>query len=68
MLTAECLSQMISDIFRLHSQFPKKPEKAFRKFDECTPYGVHPVLAATLFLHEEKVPKAFRVFGTKVLL
>jgi hypothetical protein len=68
MLSALSLAGMIFDIFRLHSEFPKKPEKAFRKFDGCTPYGVHPTLAAMIFLHEESLPENFRVRGAKALL
>lgn len=68
MLSASELSGMISDVFRLHSEFPKKPEKAFRKFDGRTPYGVHPTLAAMLFAHEESLPEDFRVLGIKALL
>jgi hypothetical protein len=68
MLSASELSGMISDVFRLHSEFPKSPEKAFRKFDGRTPYGVHPTLAAMLFAHEESLYEDLRVLGIKALL
>lgn len=68
MLNAYHLSAMISDVFHLHSNFAKTPEKASRKFDGKTPYGVHPTLAAMLLLHEETLPEDFRVLGAQVLL
>lgn len=68
MFRADELSAMIRDVFFVHSIFPKTPDKAFRKFDGSTPYGVHPVLAAMFFLHEETLPEDFRVIGAKALL
>ena len=68
MLSADNLSLMIADVFRLHQQFPKKPGKAYRKFDGRTPYGVHPTLLAMLILHEEHLSEQFRVRGATALL
>lgn len=67
MFNAHELSAIISDVFRIHSEFAKKPENAFRKFDGKTPYGVHPNLSAMLFLHEESLREDFRVLGAKAL-
>ena len=68
MLTAKQLSGMIHDVIRIHDQFPRKPGKAFRKFDGKTPYGVHPIFVAMLLLHELRLPEDFRIRGAKALL
>lgn len=68
MFTGEQLAAMISDVFFLHQAQARTPEKAFRRFDGVTPYGVHPTLAATIFLHEESLPEDFRMCGCKALL
>ena len=68
MLSAVEPANMIGDIFRLHACFPKKPGKAFRRFDGKTAYGVHPTLAAMLFIQEELLPEDFRIRGCKALL
>lgn len=59
---------MILDVFSIHSGFARRPEKAFRKFDHKTPYGVHPTLAAMLYIQEENLPEEMRMRGTKALL
>jgi len=68
MLTADEISRMIADVFRLHGKFPRKPEKAFRKFDGKTPYGVHPTFLAMLVAQEESLAESFRVTSIKALL
>ena len=68
MLSAQEWAVMTSDIFRIYSLFPREPEKAFRRFDGVTPYGVHPVLLAMFLLNEESLPEEFRVRGAKALL
>lgn len=68
MFTGKELALMIADVFRLHQDFPKKPHKAFRKFDEKTPYGVHPTFLAMLILQEETMPEDDRLRRAKALL
>ena len=68
MFSGDQLSWMIRDIFLFHQNHAKNPEKAFRKFDGKTPYGVHPTLAAMLILHEEHLSEEVRVRGAKALL
>ncbi len=68
MFTGIELGKMISSIFYHHECHSRKPEKAFRKFDGRTPYGVHPTLAAMLILHEEYLLEDVRVIGAKALL
>ena len=68
MFTGTQLAAMIADVFRLHQEFPRKPAKAFRKFDGVTPYGVHPTFLAMLVLQEEAMAEEDRVRRAKALL
>jgi len=65
MLDAVELATMTYDVFRLHSEHAKTPEKRFRRFDGKTPFGVHPVLGGMLILHEELLPEKTRETGAK---
>lgn len=67
MPTAEEWARMIHDVFVLHSEFARKPKKAFRN-DGRTPFGTHPVRLAMLFLNEEHLPEELRVRGAKAFL
>lgn len=40
-----------------HTRYPKKLENEFRKWDNQTPYSVHPIWCAMAFLQETKLPK-----------
>jgi len=40
-----------------HKDYPKKPEYAFRKWDNQTPYYIHPLWCAMMFLQETNLPK-----------
>lgn len=51
-----------------HSRYPKKPSKAFRKWDGKTPYAVHPIWCAMTIMSEESLSEEIRVLGSKVLL
>jgi hypothetical protein len=68
MFTGNELASMIADVFRLHQEFPKKPSKAFRKFDGKTPYGVHPTFLAMMILQEDTMSETDRVRRAKALL
>lgn len=73
MFTAGKLVTIITDVLRLHAEHPKTPNKAFRKFDGRTPYGVHEVLLGMLALHEENLQEELRMrialvlFGHEIL-
>ena len=64
------LIKVISYTVRLHAERPKKLEKAFRKCDGKTPYGVHPVWCAVTLLHETKLklPLELRAAYAEALL
>jgi hypothetical protein len=68
MVTGGELAAMITDVFRLHQDFPKEPQKAFRKFDQITPYGVHPTFLAMLILQEDTMEESERIRRAKALL
>lgn len=67
MPTAEEWAEITSDVLRLHALFPKEPKKAFFRSDGVTPCGFHPILAGTLFIHEESLPEETRITGAKAL-
>jgi len=67
MSDAFAISEIISDIFRLHSELSKKAEEISGKIDGCMS-GIYPILLAMLFLHEKSLSKDFRICGAKVLL
>jgi (p)ppGpp synthase/HD superfamily hydrolase len=68
MFTGGELAAMITDVFQLHQNFPKKPQNAFRKFDGATPYGVHPTFMAMMILQEDTMEENDRVRRAKALL
>ena len=61
MLTAKELERIIRDVIWYHSNLPRTPKKAFKKFDEKTPFSVHPILLGMQALHEESLPEELRV-------
>ena len=68
MFTGSELAAMITDVFQLHQDFPKKPQNAFRKFDGITPYGVHPTFLAMMILQEDTMEENDRIRRAKALL
>lgn len=61
MLSAKKLARILSDVMLIHSEFARTPEKAFRRFDGVTPFGIHPVMGGLLILHEENLREKKRV-------
>ncbi len=62
------LSELISFVFNAHTLHPKKPSKAFRKWDGQTPYATHAVWCAMTILTEETLPEDIRSNGAQTLL
>ncbi len=67
MLDASQLARMSWDTLMIHDTFPLEQKNQFRRWDGKTPFGVHPILLAMLFLNEESLPEEFRVRGAKAL-
>jgi hypothetical protein len=51
-----------------HQNHPKKPSKAFRKWDGKTPYSIHPIWSAMTILTETSLDEKTRIEGYKTLL
>lgn len=68
MLDANNLVKLIKFSFDAHSKKPTKPSKAFRKWDEKTPYGIHPAWCAITLLHETALSEETRNIGCLALL
>jgi len=51
-----------------HNKHPRKPSKAFRKFDGKTPFYFHPLWCATTISTESKLSTELRERGALVLL
>lgn len=51
-----------------HNNCPKKPSKAFRKWDGWTPYWIHPVWCGLALLHETSIHEEFRLSGAEALI
>ena len=68
MFKAKPLYEMISYVFYAHADMAIKPSKAVRKWDEATPYGVHPVWCAMTLLTETGLTEDIRETGAIALL
>ena len=68
MINHEALSNLISYCIKAHAEHPTKPSKAFRKWDEKTPYATHPIWCAMTLLSETSLDETFRMCGAQVLL
>jgi len=55
-------------IINAHSNYPKKPSKAFRKCDGKTPYWVHPLWCATTIASETSLDEKTKQKGILTLL
>ena len=51
-----------------HAEHPTKESHAFRKWDNRTPYGIHPVWCAMTLLQETALPDELREAGAEALL
>lgn len=51
-----------------HSNYAAKPEKAYRKWDQKTPYHVHPIWCAATISTETKLDRRTREDGVQTLL
>lgn len=58
----------IAYTFFAHGEKALKPSKAVRKWDETTPYGIHPTWCAMTLLTETTLPEELRVTGAQALL
>ncbi len=58
----------IEYIVDAHQNYPRKPSKAFRKWDEKTPYYTHPLWCATTIATETNLEERTRANGIQVLL
>jgi len=65
---AKELARLISYAIITHDDCPRKPSKAFRKWDGRTPYGIHPVWCAMTLLHEYALLEELRIAGAQALL
>ena len=50
--------KVINFSIRAHKDYSKKPEDAFRKWDNQTPYSVHSLWCMMMFLQETRLPKS----------
>ncbi len=62
------LSNLIVYSIQAHALFPKKPSKAFRKWDGQTPYAAHSIWCATTILTESRLPEDLKTDGAEALL
>lgn len=51
-----------------HSQYPRTPELAFRRFDGRTPVALHAVQCATTLVQDAGLPEELRDLGFQTLL
>lgn len=50
------LQKAINTCLEAHSSYSRKKKSSVRKWDNQTPYGVHPIWCATMFLQETNLP------------
>jgi len=62
------LANLIGFVIRAHDRFPREPRKRFRKWDQRTPYAIHPVWCAMTILTEMSLPEDVRQDGALALL
>lgn len=55
-------------VIKAHTQYPRKPKMATRKWDGKTPYHIHPSWCATTLLTETSLPEDLRQDGALALL
>lgn len=55
-------------VIRAHTEYPTQPSKAFRKWDEKTPYSMHPIWCASMIATETSLDEKTREEGIQVLL
>ncbi|MEI6849657.1 MAG: hypothetical protein WCK29_01335 [archaeon] len=58
----------ISFTIDAHQNHPKKPSKAFRKWDGKTPYSIHPIWSAMTILTETDLDEKTRMEGYQTLI
>lgn len=68
MLTARQLLNAIMLATVAHDEQAKEPKNRVRKWDERTPYAIHPIWCAMTLLHEHTLPEELRVEGALALL
>lgn len=68
LLKANSMQNDIKYIIDAHKKFPKKPAYAYRKWDQKTPYSIHPIWCSMTILTEWKLPKRIRKDGYLTLL
>lgn len=55
-------------IIQAHTVHARKISNATRKWDNKTPYFIHPIWCATMILHETTLPEEIRKDGSQALL
>lgn len=60
--------QLISYAITAHRELSRTHLKRVRKWDESTPYSIHPIWCATTLLHETSLPESIRIVGAQALL
>jgi hypothetical protein len=68
LLRTDKFVEAINLVIDAHNNFPKEPQKAFRKWDARTPSSVHPVWCATTILTEYSLSPKTRIDGFYTLL
>lgn len=62
------ITRAIRFLMDAHNDKARSPEKCFRKWDNETPYGIHPIWCAMAILHETKLVTELRWRGAIALL
>lgn len=62
------LQKAINYSITAHRDHPRKPENSVRKWDNETPYFVHPLWCAMTLLTETSLPKKIRMDGYQALI
>lgn len=55
-------------VINAHQNLAKSPNKTVRRFDNETPYSIHPLWCATMIAAEVSLPESLRTEGTFTLL
>lgn len=61
------LTKLIPFVMSAHSNFVKKSADKVRRWDEKTPYFIHPLWCSMMILTEEKLSEEIRIIGSQVL-
>ena len=68
MVDIKLLGGLIQYVIYAHTFCAKTEDKKFRRWDNKTPYYIHPLWCATTLSTEEKLPEKIRRVGSRALL